>query len=129
MISLRPVSACRLFEAELEYIINHAEDDYIMLDPVFVDLMVALQSKCPTVKGFIILTDRQGMPQHSKLRDMVCYEDLIQASPTVSAACTSCPRRPMTYNAVLGLQHDPQRSCCKCMHVQLCMHAPYCMMP
>lgn len=50
-----------------------------MLDPAFVPLMAFLQSKLPTVKAFIILTDRQSMPQHSKLRDMLCYEDLIQA--------------------------------------------------
>ena len=71
---------CRLFETELEYIINHAEDQFIMLDPVFIDLMVQLQSRLPTVKGFIILTDRQHMPRQSKLKNMHCYEDLLQAS-------------------------------------------------
>lgn len=82
--------ACRLFEAELKYIINHAEDQYIMLDPVLAELMAALQSKLPTVKGFIVLTDRHGMPQHSKLRNMICYEDLIQASPQQRRACRPC---------------------------------------
>ena len=71
---------CRLFKPELEYIINHAEDQFIMLDPVFIDLMVQLQSRLPTVKGFIILTDRQHMTQQSKLKNMHCYEDLLQAS-------------------------------------------------
>lgn len=75
-----PSLICRLFQTDLEYIINHAEDYLIMLDPVFVDLVVQLQSKLPTVQGFIILTDRQHMPQHSKLKNMHCYEDLLQAS-------------------------------------------------
>lgn len=70
---------CRLFKTELEFIINHAEDTYILLDPEFVDLMVQLQSELPTVKGFIVLSDRQHMPQHSKLRHMFCYDDLLQA--------------------------------------------------
>lgn len=54
-----------------------------MLDPVFVDLMVQLQSKLPTVKGFIILTDRQHMPQHSKLKNMLCYDDILQVSAAI----------------------------------------------
>lgn len=68
----------RLFEKELEYIVNHAKDQYIMLDLTFVDLMVKMQRKFPTVKGYIILTDRQHMPKHSKLQNMLCYEDLLQ---------------------------------------------------
>ena len=69
---------CRLFEKELEYIVNHAQDQYIMLDVTFVDLVVKMQSRFPTVKGYIILTDRQHMPKHSKLQNMLCYDDLLQ---------------------------------------------------
>ena len=70
----------RLFEKELDYIVNHAKDEYILLDLTFVDLVIKLQHKFSSVKGFIVLTDRQHMPQHSKLRNMMCYEDLLQAS-------------------------------------------------
>ena len=80
IVSKQSNLACRLFEGELQYIINHAEDEYIILDPVCVPLVAFLQHRLPTVKGFIILTDRQGMPHFSKLRHMLCYEDLIQAS-------------------------------------------------
>lgn len=84
MLSL-PIEDChallhdlRLFEKELEYIVNHAQDQYIMLDVTFVDLVVKMQGRFPTVKGYIILTDRQHMPQHSKLQNMLCYDDLLQ---------------------------------------------------
>ncbi len=69
---------CRLFEKELNYIVNHAKDEYILLDLTFVDLMAKMQRKFPSVKGYIILTDRQHMPKHSKLQNMLCYEDLLQ---------------------------------------------------
>lgn len=75
----------RLFERELEYIVNHAKDDYIMLDVTFVDLVVKMQDRFPTVKGFIILTDKQHMPKHNKLRNMLCYEDLLQVGCCQSA--------------------------------------------
>lgn len=73
-------ATCRLFKRELHYIVNHAEDDYIILDVTFVDLMVDLQQKMPTVKGFIILSDRQHMPRDCKLRNVFCYEDLLEVS-------------------------------------------------
>ncbi|DBB00704.1 hypothetical protein WJX82_010903 [Trebouxia sp. C0006] len=69
----------RLFEKELNYIVNHAKDEYILLDLTFVDLMAKMQHKFPTVKGYIILTDRQHMPKNPKLQNMLCYEDLLQA--------------------------------------------------
>lgn len=74
------VSDCRLFERELDYIVNHAQDEYIILDLTFIDLMVKLQQKLTTVKGFIILTDRQHMPRECKLHNMLCYEDLLEVS-------------------------------------------------
>ena len=79
---LRPLTSvlltCRLFERELNYIINHAKDEYILLDLTFVNLMTTLQDKLPTVKGFIILTDRQHMPSDCKLRNVMCYEALLE---------------------------------------------------
>ena len=40
--------------------------------------MTALQDKLPTVKGFIILTDRHHMPSDCKLRNVMCYETLLE---------------------------------------------------
>ena len=92
----------RLFKTDLEYIINHAEDQFILLDPAFVDLMVQLQSRLPTVQGFIVLTDRQHMPQHNKLKNMLCYEELIKASECRMqlSAHGACPRKHV---CVMGL--------------------------
>lgn len=65
---------------------NHAQDEYIILDLTFIDLMVKLQQKLTTVKNFIILTDRQHMPQDCKLHNVMCYEDLLEVS--LQLCCT-----------------------------------------
>jgi len=66
----------RLFADQLSYIINHAQDQYIFLDLTFVPLLEALQDRLATLKGFIIMTDEQHMPE-TTLRNVVCYEELI----------------------------------------------------
>ena len=68
----------RLFADQLSYIINHAQDQYIFLDLTFVPLMEALQDRLPMVKGFIIMTDEEHMPD-TGLRNVICYEEFIAA--------------------------------------------------
>jgi acyl-CoA synthetase (AMP-forming)/AMP-acid ligase II len=66
----------RLFVDQLVYIANHADDKYLFVDLTFVPLCVALQEKCPRIKGFIVMTDRAHMPD-AKLRNAICYEDML----------------------------------------------------
>jgi acyl-CoA synthetase (AMP-forming)/AMP-acid ligase II len=68
----------RLFPEQLIYIANHAEDQYLLLDLTFVPLAEAIAAKLPTIKGYIILTDRAHMPQ-TKLPNAICYEELLAA--------------------------------------------------
>ncbi len=51
----------RLFLADLEYIINHAEDKVLMLDLDLAGLIAKLRPKLPTVQHLIVLTDRKHM--------------------------------------------------------------------
>ncbi len=67
----------RLFVEQLDYIINHAEDQWIFTDLTFVPLFEKLQAKLPSVKGYVIMTDASHMPQGTTLRNPVCYEELI----------------------------------------------------
>ena len=66
----------RLFPEQLDYIINHAEDQYLFIDTTFVPLLEKLQNKLPHVKGYIIMTDEAHMPDTS-LANVLCYETLI----------------------------------------------------
>jgi len=68
----------RLFEEQLEYIINHAEDQWVFVDLMFVPLLEKLQDKLPDVKGFVVLTGESHMPK-TNLRNAHCYETLIAA--------------------------------------------------
>ncbi|HUD51779.1 AMP-binding protein, partial [Parvibaculum sp.] len=68
----------RLFAEQLVYIINHADDKYILLDLTFVPIVEAIEAQCPNVKGYIILTDAAHMPQ-TKLKNALCYETLLAA--------------------------------------------------
>lgn len=53
----------RLFPADLEYIINHAQDKVLLLDLTFVELIQKLRPKLPSVKAYIIMTDAAHMPR------------------------------------------------------------------
>ncbi|HBC55448.1 MAG TPA: long-chain fatty acid--CoA ligase, partial [Alphaproteobacteria bacterium] len=66
----------RLFPEQIIYIANHAEDQYIFTDLTFIDQLEAIADQLETVKGFVILTDRDHMPDTS-LKNAICYEDLI----------------------------------------------------
>jgi acyl-CoA synthetase (AMP-forming)/AMP-acid ligase II len=68
----------RLFLDQLVYIANHAEDQYLLLDLTFMQIAEAMAPRCPSIKGYIILTDRAHMPE-SKLPNMLCYEELVAA--------------------------------------------------
>ncbi len=66
----------RLFPEQLVYIINHAEDQWLMIDPMFVPLLEKLLAQIGGVKGFIVLTDEAHMPDTS-LPNAQSYEALI----------------------------------------------------
>jgi fatty-acyl-CoA synthase len=68
----------RLFAEQLDYIINHAEDDIVFVDLTFVPILEALQPRLRTVRKFIVLTDAQHMPATS-LPNAVAYEEWIGA--------------------------------------------------
>ncbi len=67
----------RLFADQLIYIINHAEDRYLFLDLTFVPVIEAIQDRLDTIKGFIIMTDDEHMPE-TTLENVLCYETLIE---------------------------------------------------
>ncbi|MEM6744165.1 MAG: long-chain-fatty-acid--CoA ligase [Pseudomonadota bacterium] len=64
----------RLFAEQLDYIINHAEDQVVMIDADIVGVLEPLVDKLTTVKRWIVLTDRVHMPDTS-LPNALCYEE------------------------------------------------------
>jgi acyl-CoA synthetase (AMP-forming)/AMP-acid ligase II len=66
----------RLFPEQLEYIINHAEDQHLCFDVCFAPLVEKLAPKLRNVKSFIAMTDRDHMPSEAIPR-LQCYEELL----------------------------------------------------
>lgn len=66
----------RLFTEQLEYIINHAQDKVVFVDPAFLSLLEDLQEKLPSVERFVVLTDADNMPA-TELENAVDYESFI----------------------------------------------------
>ena len=68
----------RLFPEQITYIVNHAEDSYLLFDLTFVPLIEKLAPMCKSVKGWVVMTDRAHMPQ-AGIPNLLCYEDLVNA--------------------------------------------------
>jgi fatty-acyl-CoA synthase len=68
----------RLFPEQIEYIINHAEDEHLFFDTGFTALVEQLAPRLQSVKTFVAMTDRASMPV-SPIRDLLCYEELLAA--------------------------------------------------
>jgi len=66
----------RLFPEQIVYIINHAEDQYVFLDPDFWPLIEQVAPQCPGVKGWVVMTTAEHMPDTS-VGNVHCYEDVI----------------------------------------------------
>jgi len=67
----------RLFPEQIAYIINHAQDRYVLFDITFAPLVDALAPQCPGVRGWIALTDESHRP--AMRTPVLCYETLIDA--------------------------------------------------
>jgi fatty-acyl-CoA synthase len=65
----------RLFQDQIVYIANHAEDRVLFFDLTFLKLVEEVAPRLTTVEHFVVMTDRAHMPQSSL--NLLCYEDLI----------------------------------------------------
>jgi fatty-acyl-CoA synthase len=67
----------RLFQEQIAYIANHAEDRFVFFDLSFTPLVEKLAPQLRTVKGFVAMTDRAHMPKE-KIPNLLCYEELVE---------------------------------------------------
>jgi len=66
----------RLFAEQIDYIVNHAEDEIMFVDLTFVPILEALKERLGTVRKYIVMTDDEHMPETS-LPGAVAYENWI----------------------------------------------------
>ncbi|MCR5872995.1 long-chain-fatty-acid--CoA ligase [Phenylobacterium sp. J426] len=74
----------RLFVDQLCYIINHAQDKVLFTDLTFVPVIAAQRANMPTVKHFVVMTDREGM-KGVDLPGALCFEDLVEQNSADTA--------------------------------------------
>ncbi|HEX5077979.1 MAG TPA: long-chain-fatty-acid--CoA ligase [Geminicoccaceae bacterium] len=70
----------RLFPEQIAYIINHAQDGYLFVDPTFLPLVERLAPQLPTVRGVVVLSDAAHLPA-SGLPHLYAYEALLEGQP------------------------------------------------
>jgi len=70
----------RLHPEQIAYICNHAEDQYLFFDLSFLPLIEAISAHCKTVKGFVLMVERDRLPATTKIANLLCYEDLMASS-------------------------------------------------
>lgn len=68
----------RLFPEQIVYIINHAEDDVVFVDPDFMPLVEAVAAQCPKVREWVVLATEEHMPA-TQLSNVVCYERMVHS--------------------------------------------------
>ncbi|MDE1184359.1 3-(methylthio)propionyl-CoA ligase [Paraburkholderia sp.] len=68
----------RLFPEQIAYIVNHADDSFVLFDTSFATLVDALAPHCPKVRGWIAMTGEAHMPLTMQT-PVLCYETLLDA--------------------------------------------------
>jgi 3-(methylthio)propionyl---CoA ligase len=71
----------RLFPEQLEYIINHAADRLLFIDPTLLPLLQVLKGKIPTVERIVVMTSDEAMPAPVK-GTLPSYESFIAGHST-----------------------------------------------
>jgi len=69
----------RLHPDQVVYIADHAEDQVLCFDATFLPLVEAVAARLKTVKHFVLMTDRAHMPAQTKIANLLCYEELLDA--------------------------------------------------
>ena len=69
----------RLFPEQVAWIANDAQDLVLCFDLTFLPLVEKLATQMPSIKHFILMTDRAHMPAQTSLAGLLCYEELIEA--------------------------------------------------
>ena len=71
----------RYSPAQLVYILNHAEDKVLIIDPTFIPLVEGVQDQLNFVKTIIIAAEKSAIPANN-LNNACSYDDLLEQEST-----------------------------------------------
>ncbi|BDI05425.1 3-(methylthio)propionyl-CoA ligase [Sphaerotilus microaerophilus] len=69
----------RLFPEQIAWIAGDAADKVLCFDLNFLPLIEKLAPAMPCIQHYVLMTDRAHMPEASKISNLLCYEELIEA--------------------------------------------------
>ncbi|GGC21300.1 3-(methylthio)propionyl-CoA ligase [Pseudoduganella buxea] len=71
----------RLHPEQIAWIVNHADDQYLLFDLTFLPIVEAIAPLCPNVKGFILMADADRLPQETRIPNLQSYEAVLAGQP------------------------------------------------
>ncbi|GAB2514204.1 3-(methylthio)propionyl-CoA ligase [Pseudoxanthomonas sangjuensis] len=66
----------RLHPDQLAWIVGDAQDGVLCFDSTFLPLVEAVAARLPSVRHFVLMSDRAHMPAETGIPGLLCYEDL-----------------------------------------------------
>ena len=69
----------RLFPEQIAWIVADAQDQVLCFELTFLPLVEKLAPHLTGVRHFVLLTDRAHMPAETKIPNLLCYEELVEA--------------------------------------------------
>ncbi|RFC65508.1 long-chain-fatty-acid--CoA ligase [Fulvimarina endophytica] len=71
----------RLFPEQIAYIVAHAEDRALFVEPMFLPLLEKLKEDLPKAIRIVVLCEAGDLPHSDAFPDLIAYEDLIAGRP------------------------------------------------
>ena len=100
----------RLSEEHLIYIINHAEDEILMVDVDLLPIIENIAPKLETVKHYIIMTDEPALPK-TTLQNVLSYEDILATADEEFQFQRILMKKHLPVCAIQAPQQGIQRGC------------------
>lgn len=72
----------RLSPQDLSYVVNHSGTTLMIVDEDLIHLAESIMESCKSVRGYIIITDKEISTIETKLNPIYSYEDLLNSSST-----------------------------------------------
>jgi len=66
----------RLDSKQLTWMVNHAEDTWVMFDTTFAPIIEGISQTCPKVKKWVAMCDKAEMADYKT--DVDCFEDILE---------------------------------------------------
>lgn len=93
----------RLAPGQISYIINHACDKIVFVDPSLLPVLESIAGTLACVRAVVVMADRVDVPPTS-LGTLHCYEDLVSNGDEAFALAR--PGRKRRFFTLLQLRHD-----------------------